>query len=232
MIKNKRELGGILNKEGKTVRHGYFYRCATLSQAEEKDLEGISLIIDLRTDREREEVPDKLWGVKYLEMPVFNKVTAGISHEKEADKHGFPDMKFLYGWMVRERKETFGEILKVIMNHDYSTGGVMWHCSGGKDRTGLIAAFILEMLEVDRDTIMADYLKTNEIMLPEAEGIMDEVKAKHGEQFAAGLYQAMIADRNYLEASWAEMDQNTFRDMGITDQEIERFRQLALEQGN
>ena len=229
MIKNKRELGGIRTIDGKTVRHGYFFRSAGLADAEKKDLEGISLIIDLRTDREREEAVDKTYDVTYKPMPVFNQVTAGISHEKGVEKNGFPNMKYLYGWMVRDRKETFGSILKTIMDHDYSTGGVLWHCSGGKDRTGIIAAFILEMLGVDRDIIMQDYLKTNEIMLPEAEKAMEYVTKKHGKDFATSLYQAMVADRDYLEASWQAMDENYFSLLGITEDEIEEFKRKALE---
>ena len=229
MIKNKRELGGIPTEDGKTVKHGYFFRSAGLADAERKDLEGISLIIDLRTDREREESPDKTYDVRYLPMPVFNEVTAGISHEKGVEKNGFPNMKYLYGWMVEDRRETFGAILKKIMKHDYSTGGVLWHCSGGKDRTGIIAAFILEMLGADRRIIMDDYLKTNEVMLPEAEKAMEYVTKKHGKDFAASLYQAMVADRDYLEASWQAMDDDYFSSIGITEEDIAEFRNEVLE---
>lgn len=229
MIKNKRDLGGIRTTEGKTVKHGCLIRSAGLNKAEKKDLKGISLIIDLRTTRETLESVDKIYNVKYLHMPVFDEIKAGISHEREAEHRGFPNMKILYGRMMGDYKEAFSAILKEIMNHDYSTGAVLWHCSVGKDRTGLIAALLLEMLKVDRKIIMEDYLKTNEVMMPEAIESRDQIREIYGDEVAANFFQALIADSDYLEAAWAAMGEDYFSSLGITDEQIEEFRNKVLE---
>ena len=74
MIQNKRDLGGLKAKDGKTIRTGMLVRSANLSQAEENDLEGISTIIDLRSIGERTEVPDETCGREYLPLPIFNEI--------------------------------------------------------------------------------------------------------------------------------------------------------------
>ena len=74
MIQNKRDLGGLKTKDGKVIRNGMLVRSAKLAEAEENDLKGIATIIDLRTEAEREEMPDLTCGREYLPVPVFNKM--------------------------------------------------------------------------------------------------------------------------------------------------------------
>lgn len=49
------------------------------------------------------------------------------------------------------------------MGHDFSKGSVLWHCTEGKDRCGLLSAVLLLTLGVKRSTIMEDYLLTNRV---------------------------------------------------------------------
>ena len=229
MIQNIRDLGGIRTGIGKTIRHGCLVRSANLAQAEAQDLEGITAVIDLRTSGEREEKPDRTCGRQYLALPVFEEITAGISHEEGAESNGVPNMRFLYGWLVRERRESFKTILRAVMDHDYASGAVLWHCSEGKDRCGITTALILEMLGVDKTVIMEDYLKTNEINLPKAESIRERLRPARGAEFAESVYRAYIADREYLEAAWNAMGNDYISQLGITDEMIDAFRAKVLE---
>lgn len=229
MISNIRDLGGLSTKDGKTIKKGYLVRSANLSQAEEQDVSGISAIIDLRTPGERDEKPDCPCGRQYLALPIFEHITAGISHEQKAERKGPPDMSSLYRWLVRECRDNFKKVVSEILAHDYSTGAILWHCSEGKDRCGITTALILEILGVDRKVIMEDYLKTNEVNIPKAETIREKVKESHGEEVAQGVYRAFIADEAYLNAAWSEMGDDYIEQMGITDEEIEEFRQKILE---
>ena len=97
------------------------------------------------------------------------------------------------------------------------------------DRCGITTALILEILGVDRKVIMEDYLKTNEVNIPKAETIREKVKESHGEEVAKGVYRAFIADEAYLEAAWSEMGDDYILQLGVTEQEIEEFRQKMLE---
>ena len=107
MISNIRDLGGLSTKDGKTIKKGYLVRSANLSQAEEQDVSGISAIIDLRTPGERDEKPDCPCGRQYLALPIFEHITAGISHEQKAERKGPPDMSSLYRWLVLSGSDAY-----------------------------------------------------------------------------------------------------------------------------
>ena len=231
MIRNLRDLGGICNAEGQKIKKGFLIRSANLSEAEEEELTGISAVIDLRTQRERKEIPDKLFGRPSIPVPIFDEATDGISHERKRERKGPPDMKSLYIWMIGEHRDSFARALRTIMNHDFSSGAVLWHCTEGKDRCGLTTALLLEILGVERSEIMEDYLRTNVTSIPRAEGIRERVRLEHGDEAAEGAYRAFIADPSYLKGAWSVVDEESsfFEELGITEEEIIRFRSIILE---
>lgn len=233
MIQNKRDLGGLKTRDGKTIRTGMLVRSALLAQAEEQDLDGVATIIDMRTIAERDEMPDQACGREYLPIPIFEKVNEsidGVSHEKKEEQSLIPDMAVLYGIMMKQYADSFRRVLTAVLEHDYSKGAVLWHCSEGKDRCGMTAALVLEALGVDRDTIMEDYLKTNLVNLPKAEAIREKLQATHGQEMADGAYQAYIADEKYLRAAWEEMSNDYISGrLGIPEETLEAFRKTILE---
>ena len=231
MIRNMRDLGGIRTGDGRTIRHGMLVRSAQLNMAEESDLCGISTVIDLRTPMERLEAPDKTHGREYLPLPVFERLTAGISHEKAAENQPqIPEMTFLYRHLITDCAGSFHMILSAIMRHDFSTGAVLWHCTEGKDRCGLVTALIFEILGISREAVMADYLKTNEINLPKAAAVRAQLAASHGREIADRVYQAYIADNRYLQAAWDAMGEDYLAGrLGFPKRTLDTFRQTVLE---
>ena len=231
MIQNMRDLGGLKTEDGRVVKPHMLVRSAQLLQAEETDLKHIATVIDLRTPAERKETPDLTYNCEYLPIPVFADITAGISHEEGSDdRWKMPDMAILYGRLMNECVSSFGNIVRAIMQHDFSKGAVLWHCSEGKDRCGMTTALVLEILGADRRTIMDDYLKTNLINIPKAVRIHDKLVATHGEEYARSVYQAYIADERYLKAAWDAMGNGYISErLGIDQQSIELFRNTVLE---
>jgi len=229
MISNLRDLGGIAAEGGSVIRSGMLIRAASLKDAQPEDLDGISTIIDLRTPGEREEEPDIVCGKEYLELPVFEDLMAGISREEAAAERNTPGMAHLYMLIVRRFTDEIRRIIRAILEHDYSGGAVLWHCSEGKDRTGIIAAIILDILGASREDIMEDYLKTNIINLPKAIRIRDEVLKTEGEEIAERVYMSYIADEAYLNAAYDEMGSDYIRSgLGIDEAAILRFREKVL----
>ncbi len=230
MIQNMRDLGGLKTIQGKRIRPGCLIRSAHLFQATEEDLSGISSIIDLRTPGERGQAPDQTWRREYLPMPVFSDEQAGISHEKDISEQPLPDFRYLYGMLINECTESFRAIIMAIMEHDFSRGAVLWHCTEGKDRCGLTTAMILEILGVDRELIMEDYLKTNLINLPKAIRIRERLLATHGKEMAEGAYRAYIADESYLRDAWNAMGENYISErLKISAGLMDQFRAKMLE---
>ena len=231
MIQNMRDLGGLRTADGRKIRPNMLIRSAQLAQAVGEDLEHVAAVIDLRTIKEREEMPDLVYSCRYLPMPVFEEFKPGVSHEEEAEQAPkLPDMAVLYGILVRNYMDSFRNILTAIMQHDFSEGAILWHCTEGKDRCGITTAMILELLGVDRDTIMEDYLKTNLVNLPKAAAIREKLAAERGQEFADSVYQAYIADEKYLRSAWEAIgDVSLPEKLGISAEAVEAFKNTVLE---
>ena len=230
MIQNKRDLGGLRTIDGKRIRPGCLVRSAHLSEAAENDLAGIAAVIDLRTPGERKQAPDRPWQREYLPLPVFTDEQAGISHEKDVSEQLLPDFAYVYGRLVCDCADSFRRIILSIMEHDFSKGAVLWHCTEGKDRCGITTALILESLGVDREVIMEDYLKTNLVNMPKAIRIRERMLITHGKEMAEEAYQAYIADERYLQAAWKAMGENYICEkLGIDTETIDRFKTAVLE---
>ena len=231
MIQNMRDLGGLRTGDGRKIRPGMLIRSAQLAQAGAEELEHVAAVIDLRTIKEREEMPDLVYSCRYLPMPVFDEFKPGVSHEEEAKQTPkLPDMAVLYGILVRNYMDSFRNILTAIMHHDFSEGAILWHCTEGKDRCGITTAMILELLGVDRNTIMEDYLKTNLVNLPKAAAIREKLAAERGQEFADSVYQAYIADEKYLRSAWEAIgDVSLPEKLGISAEAVEAFKNTVLE---
>ena len=229
MIQNRRDLGKIRTSDGKMIRPGMLIRSAHLFQAEKNELDGVSAVIDLRTTEERHQAPDRTYGADYYPMPVFDGSIPGVSHEQTAEIPDVPDMAVLYAQMMSSCADAFREILLRIMEHDFSSGAILWHCTEGKDRCGMTTALLLELLGVDRSIIMEDYLKTNIASIPKAVRIRERAR-ENGAAFAERVYQLYIADPRYLEAAWEAMGDRFFAEkLNIPEETLLHFQNTVLE---
>ena len=170
-VTNFRAVGNIKNTEGRTLREGQFYRSAHLHKLKNKsfdDLEkmGIKEVIDLRNSKEIAQKPDQLPNlIKYKKYSAFEDegdqlaqakklVLKGKVNAADADKR----MIDFYREYVTENPETIKTIITEIME---SKNPILYHCTAGKDRTGIITALILTILKFDKETIYNDYLVSN-----------------------------------------------------------------------
>ena len=237
-IRNIRDLGGTVTADGRAIRPGCLIRSAHLGGASQEDLNflrrehRLRTVVDLRTPMEREEAPDRAEGLEYLPLPVIEDLRAGITHEKKAENEAFPEMTFLYTMMMsrKENQAGFARALRAIFTHDYESGSVLWHCTEGKDRCGMVTALTLEALGVSRDAILADYLLTNRVSLVRARAVYEKLLPLRGEAFAGSVYRAYIVDESYLRAAWEAMGEYYLTGvLGIFPEEIARFREKVLE---
>ena len=175
-LNNTRDLGGLPTKDGREIKRGLLFRSGRLYNLPPSTIEklkalGIKTIVDLRTDKEREEYFCRpIDGIEHIHLPLVCTATTGITHSKSMARtmreesrrieaeFGTADnyMKRMYEIILfdessRARLKSFFEILLS------SDGGVLWHCNAGKDRTGLIAMLIEGICGVDENTIVDDY---------------------------------------------------------------------------
>ncbi|WP_433700294.1 tyrosine-protein phosphatase [Nocardiopsis sp. CA-288880] len=177
-VPNFRDLGGLRTATGRTVRHGLLYRSDALHSVSEEEVAvynglGIRQLVDLRTPHERESLPDITpEGAAYTAVSVQNPEAAGANFsaaltDPEVARRMFADgaaERFMHG--VYRELVTDAEALTgyrdLVERAAKGPTALVFHCSAGKDRTGWGAALLLGLLGVDRETVVTDYLASNE----------------------------------------------------------------------
>lgn len=170
-VNNFRTVGNIKNSEGKTLKEGKFYRSGHLHKLKTKSFKeleslGIKEIIDLRNAKEISDKPDQLPAdIVYKKYSAFEDkgdqltqakklVLKGKVNGSDADKR----MLDFYREYVTENPETIRKIITEILESEQP---VLYHCTAGKDRTGITTALILTILKFDKETIYNNYLLSN-----------------------------------------------------------------------
>lgn len=159
---NFRDLGGYHTTDGHSTKWNIMYRADDLSRLSFHDRQKLSAMnvtvdCDLRSSFEQMVAPDKHWpNVKYVDAHVYAQNGEGDDRLQIPGVHSFPDM--LSSHSQEAVKIVMQELL--ILPQDEA---LVFHCSAGKDRTGMIAALILSVLGVDDETIIKDYLLTNQL---------------------------------------------------------------------
>lgn len=163
---NVRDLGGYTGADGRRVKSGMLFRAGDLNLLTLGDLDklaacGIRTVVDFRGKDEIAVAPDRLpetvGAIHQLPIEPGNLVEFG----RMMQEHGAQVMDEIYRALVRLAVPQYTEFFRILTQGD---PGILFHCSAGKDRTGAGAALILAALGVDHDTIIADYLASNEFL--------------------------------------------------------------------
>jgi protein-tyrosine phosphatase len=171
---NFRDLGGYPGHRGRTVRWRRLFRSAHLSGLTPQDRAtfaqlGVSKALDFRGMQERAEQPYELPGVRQLSLAIEPSV---VQRMNEVRASGMPLdgptavrlMQELYLRLVTDQAHRFAEFFEQLL--DEQDAPVVFHCTAGKDRTGVAAALLLLALGVSREWVMRDFLLTNEVFKP------------------------------------------------------------------
>jgi len=179
---NLRDLGGM---GGGTIPKGLFMRSGKLSILTPTECAAlchkfnIKCVIDLRTPVEAAEFPDPLpEGVDYLQIPLLKDAAVGITHETGSDpmtiirnlrKHPeklkamVPDFNALYKDVVTDEysRSQLDKVVSVLRENAEKGLCTLFHCTAGKDRTGIVGMALLKSYGICDDEIIADYMRTN-----------------------------------------------------------------------
>ncbi|QIM17674.1 tyrosine-protein phosphatase [Leucobacter coleopterorum] len=181
---NARGLAGLATGEGQHIADGVLFRSDSLSALTSEGVAAfgdyrIGTVIDLRTDAERTRAADVLpadGSVTLIALPVLGGAMdqmarnlmpaagAGVrlsSEELSAILDKVPTLEQLYQGILSSSARQFAELGRAVLAAAATDRpGVIFHCTAGKDRTGIAAALLLMLAGVDRDTIVADYTQT------------------------------------------------------------------------
>lgn len=245
---NFRDLGGYETVDGKRVRWGRLYRSdklSDLSATDERYLEQLQIrrIVDFRSEAERLEAPNRIApdsSIRMVNKPIAITAAAVEDMGKKltnADTTAAEMRQFLIDanrQMVEEFTPVYREYMQELLRDaNYPT---VFHCTAGKDRTGLAAALVLSALNVPRDTIMQDYLASNRHSQDYIDKMVRLIEI--GSLFRANeeAVRALFAvEASYLNEAFAAIDEHygsmdnyLQQGLGIGSEERQQLRTLLL----
>ncbi|WP_327144516.1 tyrosine-protein phosphatase [Nocardia sp. NBC_01327] len=217
---NARDIGGVTAQNG-TIKSGLVYRTDALNNLTDADQQtltaaGVTEIIDFRSPTERAASPDKVpASIKTVQLPIydpsndfyvfFGKLVQGGPAAQQAalgDGKGAQYMRDYYSWVVNDptSQGQFGAALKEIAN---SSGAVLYHCTAGKDRTGMMTAFLMTILGTPQSQINANYLASNDRLAASNKATLDALVAR-GLVTDPSLFGPVLGvQQDYLDAAFA-----------------------------
>lgn len=185
---NFRDIGGYPAKGGRCVRWGKVFRSDGLSRLTVRDQHvlkdlGVGRVFDFRTLPEVLASPDRLpedGAIVWEHAPVMHgdiDYIIAMKRLKQGDVSWLtPD--FMVKGYIRNldvHGRAWGRVINYLAQADGH--GVVFHCTGGKDRTGTCAALLLRMLGVDEETVIADHQLSNDYLLPHLPALYAAIRA-------------------------------------------------------
>ena len=262
---NARELGGYESADGRKVRRGVILRSAKPCLASENDIRRLTdvyhlaTIVDFRMTSERMAEPSpEIPGVKNVWLRVIDeklleelqRLVAETKGDQALPKTPLERIQFaIKSGVVSDRmyidfvsseqgKESYRAFFKELLALPEGKS-LLFHCTQGKDRTGVAAMLVLSALDVDTDTILRDYELTNAFNAPLIEkekamlaqmgvtdadevnkylSVMDQVNPK---------YLQTVLD--YLTDEYGSVKGYISEALGISDEEISLLKDTYLE---
>jgi len=234
---NVRELGGLPTADGGETRRGAVVRADSVRQLSDDGWRalvdhGVRLVVDLRGDHEREEDPPAELPVEVVHVPFMEASDAEweeIAGELDAATAAAPDdataTRDAYLIFLERFRDNVAASLRAVANAP--EGGVVIHCVGGKDRTGLLTAFLLRLAGVDEETIAQDYALSEERLRARHEAWFEAAESEEELQRLRRIAQtpseSMLGVFAELKRRYGGVEEY-LREAGASDEELELAR--------
>ncbi|MEM8925410.1 MAG: tyrosine-protein phosphatase [Actinomycetota bacterium] len=238
---NLRDIGGWA-ADGGVVRRGLVFRSDRLSTLSDDDLGrlddlGIATVIDLRYHAEVAADPSRLWSAVsvHLEIPIGGRLAEQGSlidraFAGELDEISVDDVADSYLTMLADHGTEFGRAVDAVLDG----APALYHCTAGKDRTGLLTMLLFKTVGVADEAVLVDFERSNRYR---AEVRVEQLRSTFAdagldvERFRPGL----SAPRPAMEAAlaWIEAEhggaEGYLADVGGVTQPRRRLRAHLLD---
>ena len=242
---NFRDLGGKKLANGNKIKVGILFRSGALDRLTESDLailqaQNLYQILDYRDVAEIKSKPDLIWdGAHYVNAPanpMADEVSADLDKLTPEMLEQF-DPKVFMGRLYELlplNNPAYHQLVDMLKHPE--KGGIVQHCAVGKDRTGVGSALVLFALGADLNTVMDDYLLTNETLAPFREYLlkehaqrMSESVVKKFEYVYSVREEFLMTAINSINSHYGSIDQWLKADLGLDNTGREQLQSYFLE---
>lgn len=264
-IVNARDLGGYTMLDGRIVQSGRLLRAAHLADATDEDIRNlerlpVTVVIDFRKEQEKVgKVDREVPGARYTSLPVDPSGNAMATATEEEKKKFSGQKKFdvkkvivfaafnkkaqavaqkMYPTLLFDPdcQQQFARFFRLVLETE--NGAVLFHCTQGKDRTGIASALLLAALGADRETIVADFDATNRVYEKDVRKYSRRVKFWGGKEEEVGVVKAFLGcnTENFIKAldridqEFGSLQAYLKGPIGLTDADIQTLRERYLAQ--
>lgn len=248
-VANLRDLGGLPTGDGRRVARGCIYRSGSLHEMTDDDrraLEArrIRTVIDLRSSWEQGYQPYVWSSGRHLAAPLADDDDVVFIWGSFL-KGTLTEAEMLDWWTttgVFDAPMAFAESMRAVFRAllEAAPGdAVLFHCTGGKDRTGVVAALILRALGATPEAITADFVATNQALASPQR--LEELAARLNEGrdqplspeslFALSGVKAEWLDEMYrrLARRYGSVEGYLHEALGLTAADLARLHEQYLE---
>lgn len=228
---NVREMGGIPAGNGKPTRWKSFLRADDMNKLSDADIQtlhdyGVTTVIDLRSDFERLKQPNRLKGqnfIKYYEAPLSAEEASPEDLKFIKD---FPSLGNFYVDILKDRVAEIKYIFEVIAG--VAQGCILFHCAGGKDRTGVISLLLLLVAGARLSDIQTNYMISN-ILLMQHASLVDKEEDKRFAQLSETYGDLVLSPPEEIEVPYLYIQEqggilDYLKDCGISQTVIDKVK--------
>jgi len=235
---NFRDLGGYRTKSGKKVKMNILYRSAALNTLTQNDVEKLTKLnlkydFDFRGPFEVKTAPDKIpASTLRISLPAGSE-TIGDSNYMKSMSRILKSDSFLLSFYTNLTpfKDRYAPLFDSLLSNTSATP-ILFHCTAGKDRTGIAAALILYALGVDEQTIFDDYEATNYYRRDENTKAVLGMQKKYGLDPKTAM-NMMGAKKEYIASTfetirsqYGNIDIYLEKELGLSSYKIKKLRSI------
>lgn len=233
-ITNFRDLGGISTIGGKKVKDGYLYRSGSISFKNEDEKKAfqerhIQNVLDLRSHQEVESCHDEITNdCNYIHISAIADDT-----NFDMTSFAFQDELTIVKGMFSKIYENlpfsnpaYKKIFEILENHE----SILFHCSAGKDRSGIAAMLILKLLGVDDETIIQDYMKSNECLDEQNIQFLENLGNESLKELVYVKKEYILLAMKAIQSKYDTFEQFLFHEYQLDELKIQKIRDFYLEE--
>ncbi len=239
-IQNLRDIGGYQTKRGnKTTRWGKIFRSGKVNALSERDtvrLDNLKIktIIDLRTNEEMANSPITYSKANIVRIPIslgnLENITPRLEEGTIRKGDGIVFMQDLYLQYVANHSGEFAQAMDIFLNKDNYP--ILFNCTLGKDRVGFLAALLLISVGIPEETVMYDYMLTNDfINLQQYKPLVEQLSYDAQE----ALTVLLTTNESFLglalrkiEKDYGSVEKYLQKELNITEKEQNQLKEIIL----